>query len=107
VPTDDAEDGEEGNTHTLFLPPPTLVRALLRDMTAPAERDQRFAPTRWLLLCCFEATHGVGCALSDVHRGVLSHALRETALVSLFVRLAGSQRRYPAAESSALTQMRQ
>jgi hypothetical protein len=77
-----------------------LVRALIRDLAAPIE--QRFAPTRWLLLCCFEATHGVGCALSEVHRGVLSHSLRETALVSLFVRLTGSQRRHPSAESSAM-----
>ena len=73
------------------LPPQNVLTALLHDSARPLTGDQRFAPTRWLLLCCYEATHGLGCALSEVHKGPnIAHAVRERAMTSLFTRLIGA-----------------
>ena len=74
------------------LPPASLLKDRLRETAPPLSGEQRFPPSRWLLLSCYEATHGLGCPLSELHRGVLPHALRERSMVSLFFKLTGGQR---------------
>jgi hypothetical protein len=54
-----------------------------------------FKPTRWFLLCCYEATHGEGSALSKVRPGKLSREVSERAMVALFYKLSGCNQLLP------------
>ena len=52
----------------------------------------RYVPARWLLLSCYEATHGEGCMLSKLSSGgAISSTRREGVALALFARLTGAK----------------
>ena len=88
---------------TLEPPPAAVISILLKDGAYPLEGGRRFRASRFLLLCCYEATHGPGCPLSEVCKGLIAVATREAKLVELFFRLiGGGSRKQVAACSTAL-----
>ena len=88
IDTFSPEKNDTEPTASFRLPPQSLLTELLHDSAKPLSAANQFAPTRWLLLCCYEATHGLGCALSNMHKGpTIPHAVRERATTSLFSKL--------------------
>ena len=62
---------------------PALTRTLL-GRESPLPLEQCFEPTRFLLLLCYEATHGAGCALSEISKGMLTPMQRSAHTIELW-----------------------
>ena len=68
----------------------------------PVDHTARYEPTRWLLLSCYEATHGPGCALSRIPGAALTATRREGFAVRLFIRLTGATKLLPPSRHAAV-----
>jgi hypothetical protein len=66
-----------------------LLAGLLEPLAPPLDLHTRYIPSRWLLLCAYDACHGHGCQLQQQRKGLLSQALREKCTLTLFWRLSG------------------
>ena len=70
---------------------PALTRTLLA-RESPLPPEQCFEPTRLLLLLCYEATHGAGCPLSEISKGMLTPAQRSAYTVELYRKITGDMK---------------
>ena len=87
-----APDAGSSSSDTNLSAAPAAAEAETAAVTVKKEIDpqQRFAPTRWILMCCFEATHGERSMLSDLlPRATIRPARRQGLAVALFARLTG------------------
>jgi hypothetical protein len=73
------------------LPSHELLGQLLPETAPPLAGKDRYASSRLLLLCAYEACHGTGCPLQKHVKGLISAALRERRTVELFWKLVGER----------------
>ena len=86
------------------LPDSAKIDELLSMSAAPLEAERRLPPSRWLMLCCYEATHGEGCLLvKKAGRNNLSDSKRAGACAGLFYRLTGCRALLPPVRHAAET----
>ena len=85
------------------LPPPERIDELLSITASPLDEAERLPPSRWLMLCCYEATHGPGCMLLKKAGKDLSDSKKAGACAGLFFRLTGCRELLPGIRHGEVT----